>query len=359
MEYLDLKRDRVTGRSKGYAYVNYLTPAAAAAAQSQLNGIEYPPGTGSRLKALFAEPLGSLPRSRSGDGHEGSTMFSSQDGSGTGGPPSGGLNPLLTTPSNDTSGTSFHLSSPSTRDSVGGLGPMGLATAGSQSQQAQQQLSARTDPSSTSHESLLSPQSSPLRLSGGEQRGRGGILDPAPAADITTGLGGLSLRDALQGSGGGGSLANGHPSGGYGGENSHTSPQTSGNSGGTAGDGSWRESSPDQISSATSAVATATAGKSYLHPGMPCADDATIVYSALTRPLPDYALTHIFQQCGNVEFVRVLPDERVAMVKYSSPEAAAAAVGSLNGVEVLGEVLQVRASPPLSLRAGPAEVGSS
>jgi hypothetical protein len=51
-----------------------------------------------------------------------------------------------------------------------------------------------------------------------------------------------------------------------------------------------------------------------------------------------------------VEYVRVLPDERVALVKYATAEAAALAVGSLDGVEVLGEVLQVR-SPPAAPRA--------
>lgn len=33
MEYCDLKKDRATGRSKGYAYVSYLAHEAAAAAQ--------------------------------------------------------------------------------------------------------------------------------------------------------------------------------------------------------------------------------------------------------------------------------------------------------------------------------------
>lgn len=50
-----------------------------------------------------------------------------------------------------------------------------------------------------------------------------------------------------------------------------------------------------------------------------------------------------------VEFVRVLADERVAMVKYVSSEGARLAVGNLNGTEVLGEVLHVRHSPPLPL----------
>lgn len=50
MEYCDLKRDRATGRSKGYCYVNYSSPDAAAAAQAQFNGMEFPAGTGYRLK---------------------------------------------------------------------------------------------------------------------------------------------------------------------------------------------------------------------------------------------------------------------------------------------------------------------
>jgi RNA recognition motif-containing protein len=83
-------------------------------------------------------------------------------------------------------------------------------------------------------------------------------------------------------------------------------------------------------------------------PGL--AHDDSVVYSALSRPLPDYALTHVFSQVGPVEYVRVLADERVAMVKYASPEGARLAVGSLNGTEVLGEVLHVRHSPPLPLQ---------
>jgi hypothetical protein len=49
-----------------------------------------------------------------------------------------------------------------------------------------------------------------------------------------------------------------------------------------------------------------------------------------------------------VEFVRVLADERVAMVKYASSEGARRAV-ELNGTELLGEILHVRQSPPLPL----------
>ena len=58
MEYCDLKRDRGTGRSKGYAYINYSAPGPAAAAIRDLNGVEFPPGSGCRLKVMPAEILG-------------------------------------------------------------------------------------------------------------------------------------------------------------------------------------------------------------------------------------------------------------------------------------------------------------
>lgn len=58
MEYCDLKKDRASGKSKGYAYINYSTPEAAAAALEQLNGIEFPPHSGHRIKVMYAEPLG-------------------------------------------------------------------------------------------------------------------------------------------------------------------------------------------------------------------------------------------------------------------------------------------------------------
>lgn len=50
MEYCDLKKDRTTAKSKGYCYVNYSTHEAAAAAVDQLNGMEFPPHTGHRIK---------------------------------------------------------------------------------------------------------------------------------------------------------------------------------------------------------------------------------------------------------------------------------------------------------------------
>lgn len=38
------------GQSKGYCYVNYTSQAAAAAAMETLNGLEFPPHCGQRMK---------------------------------------------------------------------------------------------------------------------------------------------------------------------------------------------------------------------------------------------------------------------------------------------------------------------
>eukprot|EP00274_Cyanoptyche_gloeocystis_P000659 CAMPEP_0196652568 /NCGR_PEP_ID=MMETSP1086-20130531/1911_1 /TAXON_ID=77921 /ORGANISM="Cyanoptyche gloeocystis , Strain SAG4.97" /LENGTH=592 /DNA_ID=CAMNT_0041983195 /DNA_START=26 /DNA_END=1804 /DNA_ORIENTATION=+ len=56
MEYCDLKKDKRTSESKGFAYINYSTPQAAAMAKDYFDGYEYMPGH--RLKIMFAEPLG-------------------------------------------------------------------------------------------------------------------------------------------------------------------------------------------------------------------------------------------------------------------------------------------------------------
>lgn len=147
MEYLDLKRDRSTGRSKGYAYVNYHAIESAKAAQAQLNGIEFPQGSGCQLKVLFAAPPG-ISRSRSMDPSGGSTSSVASENQFQGSP----RRNMLATPSQDTATTAFQLSSPNSADSVGQFGYGNVYV---------QQNSARTDRSTASHDSLLSPLSSP------------------------------------------------------------------------------------------------------------------------------------------------------------------------------------------------------
>lgn len=59
MEYCDLKKNKQTGESKGFAYINYSTPQAALMAKDQMDGYEFP--SGNALKVMFAEPLGVKP----------------------------------------------------------------------------------------------------------------------------------------------------------------------------------------------------------------------------------------------------------------------------------------------------------
>lgn len=56
MEYCNLKRDKKTGQSKGYCFVNYSTAESAAAAMKALNGIEFPTGSGRNMKVCFMQP---------------------------------------------------------------------------------------------------------------------------------------------------------------------------------------------------------------------------------------------------------------------------------------------------------------
>jgi len=58
MEYCDLKRNKQTDESKGFAYINYSTPQAAMMAKEQMDGFDFPHNSGSVLKVMFAEPLG-------------------------------------------------------------------------------------------------------------------------------------------------------------------------------------------------------------------------------------------------------------------------------------------------------------
>ncbi|WPT18148.1 RNA-binding protein 45 [Picochlorum sp. SENEW3] len=148
MEYLDLKRDRLSGRSRGFAYVKYYSLDSAKTAQSSLNGMEFPQGSGCMLKVLFAAPL-NVSRARQGEFSSVSVSSTNSDVQNS------PAKAFFDTPSQDgvSAATNFQLPSPNTSDSVGqfAYGTQYLIN------------SARTDLSSASHESIISPLSSPLR----------------------------------------------------------------------------------------------------------------------------------------------------------------------------------------------------
>ena len=352
MEYLNLKRDRVTGRSKGYAYVNYLNLESATLAQAQLNGIEFPQGSGCMLKVLFAAPLTISSSARQNESLRALSVSSGNSGADLtqrsspvksflqGSHPSTAMN----TPSHDTSTTNFQLPSPnmsnSGSESVGhafGYGEFGHTV----------QNSARTDLSSGSHDSFASPLSSPLgksNLSAGpptntdmsqiekiqqsfvDLRLDFGLFDEADDADPRGFFGSgnktedaalsKSLRDSIESSFGSfvpdsNTLLGDARSGGAGEDGGdERGPRGPGNAKGRASTSPQRE-----------------------------------VYSIFAEPLQSENVAKMFEVYGNVENIELLGN-KVARIRYEDVDAAHSA---MTGVNDLAGVITVSASPPRSL----------
>lgn len=62
------------------------------------------------------------------------------------------------------------------------------------------------------------------------------------------------------------------------------------------------------------------------------------LYTTLGRPMPDYALEHVFSAYGAVDFVRLQSDARHGVVQFASAEAAAAALAGLTSTDICGQV---------------------
>eukprot|EP00891_Asterochloris_glomerata_P003567 jgi/Astpho2/3567/Aster-x0169 len=245
MEYCDLKRDRVTGQSKGYAYVNYSTADAAAAAVEQLNGLEFPPHSGQRLKVMFAEPMNLRAMGQKPSPPEAARM---------------------------------HLAA---------------------SQESEEVVQQHTG--SMSGASGLDDISShlPLRVVG----------SPGFAEDLEHRVEVAAVQNSLA-----------QMSMPHGGHQLSGLRQENGSPGSVA---SWEgESAPPP-------------------------PDSHLVYTVLSRPLPDYAIEHTCRQCGPVEWVQLQQDQRVAMVRFASAETAAVALEQLNGSQICGESLTITAMNPL------------
>lgn len=78
----------------------------------------------------------------------------------------------------------------------------------------------------------------------------------------------------------------------------------------------------------------------------PATDDC-LVYTMLTRPLPDYALEHTFSQHGPVMYVRLQRNPCLGMVKFANPDSARSALAALNGTNICGIPLTVSLIDPL------------
>lgn len=285
MEYINLKRDRVTGRSKGYAYVNYYTLESSKAAQAQLNGIEFPKGSGSMLKVLFAAPL-------TVSGQRRSDLTSISVSSGNSDFQSSPAKGFLNTPSQDTANTNFQLPSPNSGDSVGHFGFGG----------PQMQNSARTDHSSTSRESLLSPISSPL----GKAPVNGSGLDEMNRMEKS--LVDLKLDFAL------------------------------------FDDGTKHRNILDGISFGDAETVNIVRDSVESSFGSFTGENTSTreVYSILDKPLNSQGIHEIFEQCGDVEKIELL-SSKVARIRYANADAANNAIIGVHG---LAGVLTVSSSPP-------------
>lgn len=77
------------------------------------------------------------------------------------------------------------------------------------------------------------------------------------------------------------------------------------------------------------------------------ATDECLVYTLLSRPLPDYALQHTFSQFGSVMYVRLQRDARFGIVKFTNADSARAALAALNGTNICGQALAVSLVDPL------------
>jgi RNA recognition motif-containing protein len=349
MEYINLKRDRVTGRSKGYAYVNYFNLESATLAQAQLNGIEFPQGSGCMLKVLFAAPLTISSSSRQNESLKALSVSSGNSGADLthrsspaksflqGSHPSTAMN----TPSHDTTATNFQLPSPnmsnSGSDSVGqafGYGDFGQTV----------QNSARTDLSSTSHDSFVSPLSSPLgksNMNGGTHETAGhavdmsqidkiqqslvdlrldfGLFDEAHDADPHCFFGGgnrpdeaalnKSLRDSIESS--------------FGSFTPNNRPEV-GNARETADAG-------DVIRKKDSLTTTASPHRE--------------VYTIFAEPPQSDKVHKMFEVYGNVENIELIGN-KMARIRYEDVDAAHSA---MTGVNDLAGVLTVSSSPPQSM----------
>ncbi|KAK9916623.1 hypothetical protein WJX75_005036 [Coccomyxa subellipsoidea] len=247
LEYCDLKRDHTTGQSRGFCYVKYSSPEVATTVIENLDGIEYPQGSGLRLKVMFAEPL-----------HAGT--------------PGKGTPPLTLSRS----------------------------------------VSVRSDSNSSilqHHRSLTGEEVS----SACNEKGMSEHC--VEVAAVQNSLAHMSMPH--------------HRDFAFDVPKENGTPLTATANG--------VEADAEQSAESTLALPMSVI--------MP--DECTL-FTVLTRPMPDYALQHVFSQHGAVDWVHLRSDGRYGIVRLADAEAARRALEALNNITICGEGLTVSKTDPLA-----------
>lgn len=402
LEYLDLKRDHSTGASKGFCYVNYSSKEAAAAAMDILNGIEWPPASGTRLKVMYAEPQASrrpplsgavAPRHVPSDSLESAAhaVTSPQRDDETSSrhrplPPPQDLGALsssrLPRPSSieemgrgvlgnefggagEDDGTdapldghiAVHVASAGIPDhdaapTEPGLTDLGVsvlhpstADAMHHSQQQQQQLFSRQGSGGDGSE--WGPDHGTV--------GQAGCLDRMhQAASQQQHQGDMqALQQAVSRQA---HLAHMQQQLHHAAMQGPTPEQQQASQGSQLLPVLLQKQQPQVVADHSEAAiktgrkqpaaAPAASDMNWESP-QPAGAEAQRVYTTLPRPLPDYALQHVFEQFGTVEFVRLQSDQRHGVVQFAVAESAAAALKGLAGASITGLALTLSATDPL------------
>lgn len=312
MERCDLKLDRASGRSKGFAYVTFTSELQAEAAIRELDGLLIT--AQHRMRVMFAEAGGNPPA----------------PGAPPGAPPSA---PQAAPPGGPCECSGDPPPLPGALPPEGG----GERAAGDAVEAVRDCFANMTMPFSSPGQAAghAGPKGPPSKT---VERGRLAAGAGAAGAAGIEGLGSGRLRpsptSSLSGDGGGAGSTLSTAS------RMRPADRPSFSGSGEGGD---------------DAASSGAAG---------AAPDRSRLFSKLSRPLPDYTIFHIFSKYGNVESVRLQRDKRHAFVKFSLPDEAQAAIAGLNGSEILGEKLKVavadlRRDSRKRPRLGPAPTGAA
>eukprot|EP00192_Tetraselmis_astigmatica_P002068 CAMPEP_0117690412 /NCGR_PEP_ID=MMETSP0804-20121206/25109_1 /TAXON_ID=1074897 /ORGANISM="Tetraselmis astigmatica, Strain CCMP880" /LENGTH=994 /DNA_ID=CAMNT_0005503449 /DNA_START=86 /DNA_END=3070 /DNA_ORIENTATION=+ len=349
MEYCDLKRDQATGRSKGYAYIKYSTHRSAQAAVEQLHGSEFPPTH--TIKVLFAKPLGTSSRTSNKGSHGGRSHAEGEASS--------------------DSRTSVLETGTAGKEARVQVGPRASR------KESGAEVEAGADPRAEG----VSVGEAKRAVTGGEVRveqqgaAEGAVRGKEEDQDEERGLENGKVEESGK-EGRRRRDEDDEDEEDEGGEEPRSHPESQSDN---ADDQQVEQPEINCIQNSLSALRTSVEGESSKPgsleavaskrcPGVAVQSTGetlrsweaagllgdisetqeVLVYTFLQKPLPDYALQHVFSDVGPVTSVQLHPDdERYSLVRYSDASSAVEALKTLDGTDIFGIPLSVMASDPL------------